>query len=77
VVSILEANHKQKIDFLNKSRATYWSWLQNQLVILEDGHIFIGINADNKKQIITEDIRNDNSSEIIAQHENNVISLSQ
>jgi hypothetical protein len=75
VVSILKADHKQKIDFLNKSRAKYWGWLQNQLVILEDGHIFIGVNADNKKQIITEDIRNDNSSEIIAQHENNVISL--
>jgi hypothetical protein len=44
-------------------------------VILDDGNIFIGVNANNQKQIIIEDFRNNNSSELIAQLEYDVCSL--
>jgi hypothetical protein len=53
----------------------YWGYNQNHLVILDNGHIFIGVNAKNKKQLIVEDIRNKNSPEIIAQYEYPIFSL--
>jgi hypothetical protein len=44
-------------------------------VILDGGNVFIGVNADNEKQIILEDIRNKKPPEIIVQHEHDVSSL--
>jgi hypothetical protein len=44
-------------------------------VILDNGNVLIGVNAYNNKQIITEDIRDNNHLEIIAQHEHEVLSL--
>jgi hypothetical protein len=44
-------------------------------VILDNGYIFIGVSDDNKKQIIFEDITNKKPPEIIAQHEDYILSL--
>jgi hypothetical protein len=45
------------------------------LIILDDGNILIGVNAENKKQVITEDIRLNRFPEIIKTHEAYVFSL--
>jgi hypothetical protein len=75
LASILEADHNQEIDFINKSRAKYHGWFQNHFVILDGGNIIIGVNGDNHEQIITEDIRNKKPPEIIAQHNTKISSL--
>jgi hypothetical protein len=44
-------------------------------VISDNGNIFIGVNPENKNEIIIEDIRNNHPPETIAQHENDILSL--
>jgi hypothetical protein len=44
-------------------------------VILDGGHIFIGVHSKNKTQIIIEDIRNNNPPEVVAEHRYSISSL--
>jgi hypothetical protein len=69
LAAILEADHKQEIDFLGMSRGRYKCFHQDYLQIIENGNVFIGVNGRNEKQVITEDIRRIGSEEVIAQHE--------